>query len=650
MSRIASPLHRDGSVILKVEPEDLVRPLSSKRSAARSHLGRPQEDDSDADALWIDAIPQNSKISTSSSAIGIPVIPRFPAAAIVKIRALRTIWHANLIIIFPTDSSPLHETRRSSSSSKQANDAIPLILAFKYQLRRVRSAHPSRSRMGALFAMAWLKAFASLADSLLKSGGGSPSISCKAPACGHQDRFHLLSGLRPDPFRFAGDSRRIRRRRPIFPASRSPSWAASSTARAKWPTPISAMSARSRERSILYVGKTCVERDIEFADADQKLIELIKAHGKWEDSNQCILISTLNHVYQSISLDTQTTMGKYDPRAIEKKWQKIWKEKKIFKAEIDPKKPKYYILDMFPYPSGAGLHVGHVTGYTGTDILARYKRQKGFNVLHPMGWDSFGLPAEQYAIRTGTHPAITTQDNIDTYRRQLKSLGFSYDWDREIATSDPTYYKWTQWIFTKLFEKGLAYEAEVNVNFCPALGTVLANEEVENGKSKEGGYPVERRPLETMDPPDHRLCRSAARRSRSARLARSFKKTASQLDRPKRRGHDLFCRRDDTTNRSSFSRPGPTLFLARPFWSCAGTSARRPRSPRTDQREAVEKYRDADGCEKRSGADRSRQRKNRRLDRRLCHPSDHGRKDPDLDRRLCANGIWHRRCDGRACA
>ncbi|MDP1607759.1 MAG: leucine--tRNA ligase [Chlamydiales bacterium] len=186
---------------------------------------------------------------------------------------------------------------------------------------------------------------------------------------------------------------------------------------------------------------------------------------------------------------------KYDPSSIEKKWQKIWKEQKTFKSTIDRSKPKYYVLDMFPYPSGAGLHVGHVTGYTGTDIIARYKRQQGFNVLHPMGWDSFGLPAEQFAIRTGTHPALTTQQNINTYRRQLEALGFSYDWDREIATSDPSYYKWTQWIFTKLFERGLAYEAEIQVNFCPALGTVLANEEVENGKSKEGGYPVERRPL-----------------------------------------------------------------------------------------------------------------------------------------------------------
>ena len=186
---------------------------------------------------------------------------------------------------------------------------------------------------------------------------------------------------------------------------------------------------------------------------------------------------------------------RYDHQKVEQKWQKYWEDFHVFEAQVDLSKPKYYVLDMFPYPSGAGLHVGHVTGYTATDVLARYKRQKGFNVLHPMGWDSFGLPAEQYAIRTGTHPSITTEANINTYRRQLKSLGFSYDWSREVATSDPTYYKWTQWIFTKLYEKGLAYEAEMMVNFCPALGTVLANEEVEEGKSKEGGYPIERRPL-----------------------------------------------------------------------------------------------------------------------------------------------------------
>ncbi|MES2344852.1 MAG: leucine--tRNA ligase [Chlamydiota bacterium] len=186
---------------------------------------------------------------------------------------------------------------------------------------------------------------------------------------------------------------------------------------------------------------------------------------------------------------------KYEHQRIEQKWQKYWNDHQTFRVEVDHSKPKYYILDMFPYPSGSGLHVGHVTGYTATDILARYKRQKGFNVLHPMGWDSFGLPAEQYALRTGTHPAITTETNINNYRRQLKALGFSYDWSREFATSDAKYYKWTQWIFTKLYEKGLAYEAEVLVNFCPALGTVLANEEVENGRSKEGGHLIERRPL-----------------------------------------------------------------------------------------------------------------------------------------------------------
>ncbi len=186
---------------------------------------------------------------------------------------------------------------------------------------------------------------------------------------------------------------------------------------------------------------------------------------------------------------------KYNHLEIEKKWQKIWKEQKLFKVKVDPSKPKYYILDMFPYPSGAGLHVGHVTGYTATDILARYKRQKGFNVLHPMGWDSFGLQAEQYAVRTKTHPKMATEKNINTYRKQLQSLGFSYDWDREVTTSDPSYYKWTQWIFTKLYEKGLAYEAKVLVNYCPKLKTVLANEEVENGLSREEGFPVERRPL-----------------------------------------------------------------------------------------------------------------------------------------------------------
>ncbi len=186
---------------------------------------------------------------------------------------------------------------------------------------------------------------------------------------------------------------------------------------------------------------------------------------------------------------------KYEHLGIEKKWQRIWKERKAFKASEDPTRPKYYVLDMFPYPSGSGLHVGHLIGYTATDILARYKWQQGFNVLHPMGWDSFGLPAEQYAVRTGTHPAITTHVNIKKFREQMESVGYAYDWDREISTCDPSYYKWTQWIFTKLYEKGLAYEADLYVNYCPALGTVLANEEIEGGRAKEGGHPVEKRPL-----------------------------------------------------------------------------------------------------------------------------------------------------------
>ncbi len=186
---------------------------------------------------------------------------------------------------------------------------------------------------------------------------------------------------------------------------------------------------------------------------------------------------------------------RYRPQDIEPKWQRYWLENKTFKVEVDHTKPKYYILDMFPYPSGAGLHVGHPEGYTATDILARYKRMRGFNVLHPMGWDAFGLPAEQYAIETGTHPRETTARNINTFRRQIQSLGFSYDWDREISTCDPDYYHWTQWIFLKLYERGLAYMADVAVNWCPALGTVLANEEVINGKSERGGHDVVRRPM-----------------------------------------------------------------------------------------------------------------------------------------------------------
>lgn len=185
----------------------------------------------------------------------------------------------------------------------------------------------------------------------------------------------------------------------------------------------------------------------------------------------------------------------YNFSKIEDKWQSYWLTNKTFKTLDDTNKPKYYVLDMFPYPSGNGLHVGHPEGYTATDIVSRFKRMMGFNVLHPMGWDAFGLPAEQHAVKTGTHPAHTTEKNINRFREQIRALGLSYDWDREINTTDPKYYRWTQWIFSELFKKGLAYESHAAVNWCPELGTVLANEEVIDGKSEVGGHPVIRKPM-----------------------------------------------------------------------------------------------------------------------------------------------------------
>jgi leucyl-tRNA synthetase len=190
--------------------------------------------------------------------------------------------------------------------------------------------------------------------------------------------------------------------------------------------------------------------------------------------------------------------NKYDHLAIEPKWQKKWEEAKLYKCTEDAKFSKgkrFYCLDMFPYPSGAGLHVGHPEGYTASDILCRYKRMNGFNVLHPMGWDAFGLPAENYAIKTGTHPAISTQKNIDNFRKQIKALGFSYDWDREVDTTDPDYFKWTQWIFIQLYKKGLAYEADMPINWCESCKTGLANEEVKDGKCDRCGGTVVKKNL-----------------------------------------------------------------------------------------------------------------------------------------------------------
>ncbi|WP_156656587.1 class I tRNA ligase family protein, partial [Fructilactobacillus fructivorans] len=187
----------------------------------------------------------------------------------------------------------------------------------------------------------------------------------------------------------------------------------------------------------------------------------------------------------------------YDHSKIEKKWQKYWEDHQTFKTSDKQEKDKYYVLDMFPYPSGQGLHVGHPEGYTATDIMARFKRMQGKNVLHPIGWDAFGLPAEQYALKTGHNPRDFTKKNIENFKRQIKSLGFSYDWDREVNTSDPSYYKWTQWIFEQLYKMGLAYEDEIEVNWAPDFmgGTVVSNEEVVNGKTERGGYDVYRKPM-----------------------------------------------------------------------------------------------------------------------------------------------------------
>lgn len=196
----------------------------------------------------------------------------------------------------------------------------------------------------------------------------------------------------------------------------------------------------------------------------------------------------------------------FDHRTIESKWQQYWEEHDTFKTDVyDFSKPKYYVLDMFPYPSGQGLHVGHPEGYTATDIIARFKRMQGHNVLHPMGWDAFGLPAEQYAIKTGNHPDGFTQANIATFKRQLKMLGFSYDWSKEISTADPKFYKWTQWIFEQLYKDGLAKNEDRPVNWCEELGTVLANDEIIDGKSERGGYPVVRKNMKqwVMDIPQY---------------------------------------------------------------------------------------------------------------------------------------------------
>ena len=399
-------------------------------------------------------------------------------------------------------------------------------------------------------------------------------------------------------------------------------------------------------------------------------------------------------------------MPAYHPQRIEPKWQLEWERNKTFRAiDLDPSRPKLYILDMFPYPSGAGLHVGHPEGYTATDIYCRYKRMQGFNVLHPMGWDAFGLPAEQYAVTTNTHPRITTQTNIDTFRRQIKSLGFSYDWDREIDTTDPGYYKWTQWIFLKIYDtwydpdfewidwqdrsregkgrpiaelpippgtvdpdayrdsKRLAYRATVPVNWCPELGTVLANEEVIDGKSERGGYPVIRMPmtqwmlritayaerlideLEEVDWP--RRSRTCSATGSAAAWGRRSISPSTSGDRARRRrrrasGPRPRPRRDPRLHDPARHALGRNLHGAG-----AGAPARRP-AHHPGSKSRCRQLSRSGRAQERAGPHQPGQDQDRCVHRGLRQePSQRG-IDPRVDRGLRAHGIWNRRDHGRA--
>ena len=330
----------------------------------------------------------------------------------------------------------------------------------------------------------------------------------------------------------------------------------------------------------------------------------------------------------------------YDHQAIEKKWQAYWREHQTFRSDVDSTKPKFYVLDMFPYPSGAGLHVGHPKGYIATDIVARYKRMRGFNVLHPMGWDAFGLPAEQYAIETGTHPRDTTRRNVETFKRQFQALGMDYDWSREIDTTDPQYVRWTQWIFRRLYEKGLAYLAEVPVNWCPALGTVLANEEVIDGKSERGGHPVVRMPmrqwmlritayaerliedLDLVDWPESikRMQREWVGRSEGAKIFFGVSGHEPRMI-------EVFTTRPDTLF-------GATYMVLAPEHAIVSAITT------TDQRSAVETY--VENVSHRNERARIAElgEKTGVFTRGVCRSSGHGHAPPDLDCGLRDGHLW----------
>jgi leucyl-tRNA synthetase len=335
-------------------------------------------------------------------------------------------------------------------------------------------------------------------------------------------------------------------------------------------------------------------------------------------------------------------MASYDHKTIDAHWQAFWERERTFATPTDRTRPKYYVLDMFPYPSGAGLHVGHVEGYTASDIVARAKRMKGFEVLHPMGWDAFGLPAEQYAIEKGVHPRESTRTNVDNFREQLKLLGFSYDWAREVGTYDPSFYHWTQWIFLKLLEHDLAYQTEVPVNWCPALGTVLANDEVIDGLSERGGHPVIRRPmkqwmlritkyadrlLEGLDRIDFPESIKSMQRDR---IGRSEGADAIFAIAGHEQNLEIFTTRPDTMFGATFCVLAPEHELV-----SAITTA--------EYAAAVTSYREEVAAKseiERSGVGR---RQDGRLHRRLRGQSGQRTARADLDRRLRHDGLRHRR-------
>ena len=336
-----------------------------------------------------------------------------------------------------------------------------------------------------------------------------------------------------------------------------------------------------------------------------------------------------------------TDCKEYDFGKIEPHWQSFWEESRSFRAVNGPPEKKYYVLDMFPYPSGAGLHVGHPEGYTASDIVSRYQRARGRHVLHPMGWDAFGLPAEQHAVKTGTPPAQNTRKNIENFRRQIKALGFSYDWEREIDTTDPKYFRWTQWIFLQLYRRGLAYVDERPVWWCPELKTVLANEEVVDGKSEVGSYPVEKRnlrqwvlritayaerlleDLKGLDWPD------STKRMQEAWIGRSEgAEVTFDLERPELGDLRVFTTRPDTLFGCTYMVVAPEHPLVDALIS-------------PEYLEAVTNYRQAGRLEERSGAHRSGQGKVGRLYRRVRHQSGQPGKDPRVDRGLCVAGLWH---------